>query len=77
MNSAQLSKVIRERARALRNADLAAPTIGQLADDSELLNALARVVEGIPLNRAFGSPGDWGYNQPIGRALRAKEEPHG
>ena len=77
MNSAELIKAIRDRARELRCADRRPPTVGELADDSELLRVLARIVEGIPVERAFGSPGDWGYNHPIGKALAAKEEPHG
>jgi hypothetical protein len=48
-------------------------TVGELADNAELLVVLARIVEGKSIERAFGRPGDWGYNHPIGRALAAKE----
>lgn len=39
------------------------------SDVSELLNVLARVCEGKSLVQAFGPPGDWGYDTPIGEAL--------
>jgi hypothetical protein len=39
------------------------------ADVIELVKVLARAVEGKDVIRAFGAPGDWGYNTPIGRAL--------
>ena len=73
MNSAALSSVIRSQAINLRNSDQQPPTIGELADTAELLVVLARIVEGRPADRAFGSPGDWGYNHPIGRALAQSE----
>lgn len=73
MNKVELSKAIRERARKLM--DEGPVTMGDLADeDGELLICLARIVEGKPVERAFGSPGDWGYNHPIGRALAAKTD---
>lgn len=71
MNCVELSKEIRRRATQLKNADETPSTIGQLADDGELLLVLARIIEGQPVGRAFGSPGDWGYGTPIGRALAA------
>jgi hypothetical protein len=40
-----------------------------LADSAELILGLARTLEGMPINRAFGSPGDWGYRTAIGKAL--------
>jgi hypothetical protein len=36
---------------------------------AEFAKVLARVLEGKPLLRAFGAPGDWGYGTPIGTAL--------
>lgn len=74
MNSAALSRIIRERSQRLRNPDEEPSTVGQLAEDGELLLVLARVIEGKSVQRAFGSPGDWGYNTPIGRALAQSEE---
>lgn len=44
-----------------------------LRDTKELLRVLARVAEGMPLERAFGAPGDWGYNTAIGAALAAPQ----
>ena len=40
-------------------------------DCAELGRTLARVIDGAPVARAFGSPGDWGYSHPIGKALAA------
>lgn len=74
MNSVEMAKAIRERARAQHDIQVNPLTMGELADNAELLIVLARVVEGRPIGRAFGSPGDWGYNHPIGRALAATEE---
>ena len=67
-----LSKEIRERSARLRNAGFEVSTVGQLADDGELLAVLARIIEGKPIEKAFGSPGDWGYGHPIGAALAGK-----
>lgn len=36
-----------------------------------LISVLGSVIEGIPVERAMGSPGDWGYGEPIGDALLA------
>lgn len=41
-------------------------------DVRELLLVLARVLEGKPVERAFGAPGDWGYDTPIGDALAGR-----
>jgi hypothetical protein len=73
MNSVEMAKVIRARARAMRESDEYPITRGDLCDNAELLVVLARVVEGKELARAFGSPGDWGYSHPVGRALADKE----
>lgn len=70
MNCAELSKAIRQHARDLREAGDQI----NLADHADLLKVLAHIVEGMPVSRAFGSPGDWGYNTPVGRALAAPEE---
>ncbi len=74
MNAPELARFIRARSRALRDAGDSPLTTGQLADDGELLLALARIVEGHCVERAFGVPGDWGYNHSVGRALAAKED---
>ena len=36
-----------------------------------LIVVLGSVIEGIPVERALGSPGSWGYGTPIGDALLA------
>jgi hypothetical protein len=66
VNAKQLAAALRERAD--RNDD------ERLYDQnaSELIRVLARVVEGKPIDRAFGAPGDWGYSTAIGQALAAK-----
>lgn len=35
----------------------------------DLVRSLAKIVEGKSLHEAFGAPGDWGYDTPIGLAL--------
>jgi hypothetical protein len=77
MDNVAMSRAIRERARALRNPDEKPLTVGELADDGELLVVLARIVEGREVERSFGSPGDWGYSHPIGRALAGITEKAG
>lgn len=56
-----------------------AATLGEIVDEStgdyrfrdeaELLRVLARILEGQDTLRSFGAPGDWGYSNPIGKAL--------
>lgn len=44
-------------------------------DIKELLCVLRRIVSGSPILKAFGAPGDWGYNTEIGKSLhRALQE---
>jgi hypothetical protein len=69
MDAISLSIAIRSRASLLKDAGETSRTVGELEDDGELLMVLARIIEGKDIARAFGSPGDWGYNTPIGRAL--------
>jgi hypothetical protein len=70
MNAPYLSRVLREKADTLQEQD---------PDAAELLRVLARVVMGRPLADesfcAFGRPGDWGYDNPIGAALAGKVDP--
>ena len=74
MNAAALSIAIRDRASRIGACDGQSLSYGELADAAELLRVLARVVEGRDAARAFGSPGDWGYNTPIGAALAASPD---
>ena len=65
MDTTDLARAIRDHARSLRE-------VGdqiRLDDHVELLRVLAHIVEGMPIVRAFGVPGDWGYETPIGKAL--------
>jgi sulfur transfer protein SufE len=63
MNKAKLATAIRDASTAMFSGD------ADTHDVSELLNVLARVIEGKTLEAAFGAPGDWGYETPIGSAL--------
>jgi hypothetical protein len=75
MNAALLSKAVRGQADALLELarDLDGPQARLLRDVAELALVTARLVEGKPLHRAFGAPGDWGYGTPIGDALAAPQ----
>lgn len=44
-----------------------------LRDTKDLLGVLAHIVDGKPVEKAFGAPGDWGYHTPIGKALAGTE----
>jgi hypothetical protein len=39
------------------------------ADAKDLVRALARMLAGQSIHLALGSPGDWGYDTAIGKAL--------
>lgn len=43
-----------------------------LRDAKDLLGVLAHIVDGKTVDRAFGSPGDWGYGTAIGDALASR-----
>ena len=66
--------MITQQQRDLRNAivnhaDYANPDLDHTT--AELISVLGSVIEGIPIERAMGSPGNWGYGTPIGAALLA------
>lgn len=72
MNCTDLAHLIRCRAEDVRAAaDIDDPSTQDQRDNAELLNCLARMLEGKPIHKAFGAPGDWGYGTPIGDALIA------
>ena len=71
MNAALLAKAIRSKADLLAAPESLSK---DEADTAELLIVLARVVEGKPLSRSFGAPGDWGYGTAIGDALAAHQD---
>lgn len=68
MNATKLSIALRLKADALSNE----PTLrAEHQDVPELIRALARILEGQTVERAFGAPGDWGYGTPIGAGILA------
>ncbi len=70
MDKAALAKIIRNRARDMIDSPPHDGPDRQAAlDTAELLCVLARVLNGRPIEQAFGAPGDWGYDTPIGKAL--------
>jgi hypothetical protein len=71
VNAVKLASVLREHADKIRGGDPAQQPYHM--DTAELIDVLARVVEGKPLAKAFGAPGDWGYGKPIGDALAGRE----
>jgi hypothetical protein len=70
MNTVALAKAIRDKSDRF-HAEYEANQDPASLDTYELLQVLARIVEGKPLSRAFGAPGDWGYGTPVGDALAA------
>jgi hypothetical protein len=40
-----------------------------IKDVAELARVLARILDGKSVYHAFGAPGDWGYERPLGNAL--------
>jgi hypothetical protein len=73
-----LGKVIRDEAVKIANvrnelrdsdADRDDRLARELRDASELVLVLARIIEGKSIPQAFGAPGDFGYETPIGSAL--------
>lgn len=73
MSAAALARVVRERGDALldMSRDMEGESARLLRDNAELSCVLARVLEGKNVLRAFGAPGDWGYQDAIGKALIA------
>ena len=70
MNSAKLAEELRSKAAKVTDAiDPDDNDRWDHADTAELINVLARIVEGKSIASAFGAPGDWGYSHPIGKAL--------
>lgn len=63
----KLGAAIDERAREIYDAN--GDDAAERADAKDLCRALARTLSGQSLYAAFGSPGDWGYSTPIGKAL--------
>lgn len=64
----QISAYIGVKVKALVDAD----GVENDGDVCELLRVLDRIVRGRPIDKAFGAPGDWGYEHPIGMALAGR-----
>jgi hypothetical protein len=79
MSAAVLARVVRARGELLLDMSRErddGPAARIMRDQAELASVLARILEGKPVLRAFGAPGDWGYDHPIGQALlEALREP--
>lgn len=75
MNAAHLSMALRNKAAEIRQINVNTAAEDQaLRDAADMLRVLANVIEGKPLAKALGSPGDWGYDTPIGAAIAAAEQ---
>lgn len=70
MNIKSLAVALRNKAVELRNVNVATAQEDQtLRDAADLIRVLSCVAEGKSMAKAFGAPGDWGYETPIGAAL--------
>jgi hypothetical protein len=77
MDSKKLAAAVREmkaKVDVIMDADV--PEVEAVRDDlrdvKDLLGVLAHIVDGKPIDKAFGSPGDWGYGTEIGAALASR-----
>lgn len=67
---AEATKIIDARSELLdSDAERDARVVNDLSNAGELVRVLARLVEGKSVHQAFGAPGDFGYQTPIGAAL--------
>ena len=48
------------------NGKRSVPCQWALRDPADLLGVLANIVDGADIRKAFGAPGDWGYDTPLG-----------
>ena len=70
MKAQKLVNALRLRADSLqREFDSGAINPDTVRDFREFAQILARVLEGMPIEKVFGAPGDWGYGTPIGDGL--------
>lgn len=80
MNIKRLAHAVRAESTKLRLRDLeqmekSGYSDQLLCDSYELIAVLARILEGRPVYKAFGAPGDWGHSTGIGQALSAPASP--
>ena len=72
MNTQLLAMTLRNKAAALRQVNVETSADNDLLRDAaELIRVLARLMDGAVPIKAFGPPGDWGYETEIGQALVA------
>lgn len=72
MSVVAIAAALRNKAAQLRNVNVTTAGEDQtLRDAATLLRVLANVMEGMVPIKAFGPPGDWGYDTEIGRAVIA------
>lgn len=70
--SEPLEKVLRKVAETTHHIGYEDANEGytqDLRNAAELIRVLARLLAGKSVHEAFGAPGDWGYDTPIGDAL--------
>jgi len=68
MNKYKLANAIRTVANNVKNGNAGLSDYARM-DAHGLLCVLEQMIEGKSAVRAFGAPGDWGYDTPIGKAL--------
>jgi uncharacterized protein len=74
MNRNQLALALRNKAAEVRRVNVTTAHEDQLLRDAaDLLRVLSHLVVGKTADKAFGPPGDWGYDTPIGQALSSSE----
>jgi hypothetical protein len=71
-----IERALRDIAGTTRGASMAYDEMDQadvqaLREASELARVLANILAGKSIYKAFGAPGDWGYQTPLGAALAA------
>lgn len=75
MSTGPIATALRNKASAVRNVDATTTAEDQtLRDAADLLRVLANLMEGMTPVKAFGPPGDWGYDTEIGRAIVAMRQ---
>lgn len=72
MNTAPIATALRNTAAKVRQVEVQnAADHDLLRDAAELLRVLSRLMEGQVPIKAFGPPGDWGYDTELGQAVVA------
>ena len=72
MNTGPIAAALRNSAAKVRLVNVTTEAEDQtLRDAADLLRVLASLMEGALPIKAFGPPGDWGYDTEIGKAVLA------